>query len=116
MQRSGSRRPRDWSGKHHHGKALAIGPGRTAHRKRKHLTGHGREVKAARQAVRRIGEWEIEEGLREALEELLDAIQAGKIPEEIPQPLIEPLKRLGFLQEVEAPDGTRLLAIRLPED
>jgi hypothetical protein len=73
-------------------------------------------VKAARQAVRRIGEWEIEEGLREALEELLDAIQAGKIPEEIPQPLIEPLKRLGFLQEVEAPDGTRLLAIRLPED
>lgn len=116
MQRSGSRRPRDWSGKHHHGKALAIGPGRTAHRKRKRLTGHGREVKAARQAARRIGEWEIDEGLRESFEELLDAIMAGETPEEIPQPFIEPLKRLGLLEEVEAPDGTRALAIRLPED
>jgi hypothetical protein len=46
----------------------------------------------------------------------LDAIQAGKIPEEIPQPFIEPLKRLGLLEEVEVPDGTRVLAIRLPED
>jgi hypothetical protein len=116
MQHSGSRRPRDWSGKHHHGKALAIGPGRTAHRKKKRLTGHGREVKAARQAVRRIGEREIDEGLQEAFEELLDAIRAGEIPEEIPQPFIEPLKRLGLLEEVEAPDGTRALAIRLPED
>jgi hypothetical protein len=116
MQRSGSRRPRDWSGKHHHGKALAIGPGRTAHRRRKRLTGHGREVKAARQAVRRIGEREIGEGLQEAFEELLGTIMAGEIPEEIPQPFIEPLKRLGLLEEVEAPDGTRALAIRLPED
>jgi hypothetical protein len=116
MQRSGSRRPRDWSGKHHHGKALAIGPGRTAHRRRKRLTGHGREAKAARQFVRQIGEWEIGEGLREAFEELLDAIWAGEIPEEIPQPFIEPLKRMGLLQEVEGPDGARVLAIRLPED
>jgi hypothetical protein len=73
-------------------------------------------VKAARQAVRRIGEWEIDEGLREAFEELLDAIQAGETPEEIPQPFIEPLKRLGLLEEVDAPDGARTLAIRLPED
>jgi hypothetical protein len=73
-------------------------------------------VKAARQAARRIGEWEIEEGLRESFEELLDAIMAGEIPEEIPQPFIGPLKRLGLLEEVEAPDGTRALAIRLPED
>jgi hypothetical protein len=41
---------------------------------------------------------------------------AGEIPEEIPQPFIGPLKRLGLLEEVEAPDGTRALAIRLPED
>jgi hypothetical protein len=116
MQRSGSQRPRDWSGKHHHGKVLAIGPGRTAHRKGGRLTGHGREVKAARQAVRRIGKWEIDAGLQEAFEELLDAIQAGEIPEEIPRPFIVPLKRLGLLEEAEAPDGTRVLAIRLPED
>jgi hypothetical protein len=116
MQHSGSRRPRDWSGKHHHGKALAIGPGRTTHRKGGRLTGHGREVKAARQAVRRIGEWEIDEGLQEAFEELLDAIRAGEIPEEIPQPFIEPLKRLGLLEEVETPEGARALAIRLPGD
>jgi hypothetical protein len=116
MQRFGSRRPRDKRAKHHHSGALAIGLGRTAHRRRKRLTGHGREVKAARQAVRRIGEWEIDEGLREAFEELLDAIQAGEIPEEIPQPFIEPLRRLGLLEEVMAPDGTRALVIHLPED
>ena len=116
MQRFGSRCPRDKRAKHHRSGALAIGPGRTAHRKKKRLTGHGREVKAARQAVRRIGDWEIKEGLRESFEELMDAIMAGRIPEEIPQPFIEPLKRLGLLEEVEAPDGTRALAVRLPED
>jgi len=103
MQRGGSRRPRDWSSRHHHGKALAIGPGRTAHRKKKRLTGAG----ARRRRPGRPSAGSASGRSKRDCNRLSRSswTPAGKIPEEIPQPFIEPLKRLGLLEEAEAPDA-----------